>query len=310
MELRQLEYLVAVVDHGGFRAAARVRHTSQPPLTTAIRSLERELGVKLLERTTRGSVPTAAGHEFTGHARVILRQVEEARGIRDRRKPGIRRTLRVGITGGMLTAAELTAPIFDAFRLSQPDVDLVTQEMTFADQTALLKDGRVDIALVRPPIVDPAIEVVPIAEEPRCFVVGPSHPLHGAERVALSDVLGHPMLALDAPPEWAAFWQLDRERGRPNVSPLAPPVASMDGLTIALCTSSAAITASESTARQTTWPYLSFVRLAEVSPSVTAIAFRRGDKRRTIQELVEAAVVAAERNIGLLPGGRIPARAS
>jgi DNA-binding transcriptional LysR family regulator len=306
MELRQLEYFVAVVEHGGFRAAARLHHTSQPPLTIAIRNLERELGETLLVRTTRGSVPTAAGHEFIGHAREILRQVEEARGIRHRRLHGVRATLRVGITGGMVTAAELTAPIFDAFRSAEPDVDLVTQELTFADQTALLKDGRVDIALVRAPIVDPAIEMVPIAEEPRCFVVGPSHPLHGSKSVSLSDALEHPMLALDAPPEWAAFWQLDAERGGPNVSPAAPAVASMDGMTIALCTSSAAITVSASAARQTTWPYLSFIQLAEVRPSVTAIAFRRSDNRGAIRQLVQAGAAAAERNIGLLPGGTVP----
>jgi DNA-binding transcriptional LysR family regulator len=308
MDLRQLQYLVSVVDEGGFRAAARRLHIAQPPLSTTIRQLERELGVPLLERTPRGTTPTPAGVELVVRARAILGQVDDARlSISRRTRSVAMRTLRVAVLAGPLAAGELTAPLFAALRDCRPDVDIVTEETTFTDQLSALKDGLVDIALVRPPLSDASIEFVPIAEEPRCLVVGASNPLAGAEEIALEEALRQPMLALAAPEEWSAYWQLDAQRGGPNVYVGAAAVGSVNATQMALMTTRAAITVSESTTRLASSPYITAVRITGIPPSVTAVAYRRGDTRREIQQYVEAIAGAAERNIHLLPGGKIPA---
>jgi LysR family hca operon transcriptional activator len=79
MELRHLRYLVAVAEEGSFSNAAERRlHTAQPSLSRQIRDLEREVGVKLLERRARGITLTAAGRVFLDHARLALLQVEAA----------------------------------------------------------------------------------------------------------------------------------------------------------------------------------------------------------------------------------------
>ncbi|CAB3762249.1 hypothetical protein LMG29739_03826 [Paraburkholderia solisilvae] len=88
MELRHLRYFVAVAEEGSLLTAAQRRlHTSQSSLSWQIRDLESEVGVKLLERRTRGVALTAAGIVFLDHARLALLQVEAATdGARNSRK--------------------------------------------------------------------------------------------------------------------------------------------------------------------------------------------------------------------------------
>src|SRR5512135_2285951 len=73
MDLRQLRYAVAVVDHGGFTRAAEAMHVAQPSLSQSVRALEAELGTELFHRTPRSVVLTAAGEAFLGPARQALR---------------------------------------------------------------------------------------------------------------------------------------------------------------------------------------------------------------------------------------------
>ena len=77
MDLRQLEYVIAVVDEGGFTRAARSVHVSQPALSQAVRSLERELGVELFNRSGRTVALTSAGEALLGPARTTAPASQE-----------------------------------------------------------------------------------------------------------------------------------------------------------------------------------------------------------------------------------------
>ena len=79
MELRQLAYLIGIVRAGSFSGAASALHVAQPALSRQIALLERELGVLLLTRNSRGIVPTPAGEEFFARAIEILRNVEDSK---------------------------------------------------------------------------------------------------------------------------------------------------------------------------------------------------------------------------------------
>jgi LysR family nitrogen assimilation transcriptional regulator len=79
MELRQLRYFVAIVDHGSLSRAALVLHVAQPALTQQLRQLEDELGAQLLHRSAQGVTSTDAGRLFYQHALAILKQVADAR---------------------------------------------------------------------------------------------------------------------------------------------------------------------------------------------------------------------------------------
>lgn len=78
MDLRQLRYFVAAAEEGGIRKASYVLHVSQPPISVALRRLERELGTELLVRSRKGVHLTAAGTEFLVHARHILQATADA----------------------------------------------------------------------------------------------------------------------------------------------------------------------------------------------------------------------------------------
>src|SRR3954470_17270934 len=75
MELRQVEYVVGVIDHGGFTRAAAELHVTQPSLSQGIRTLEAELGALLFHRLGRSVVLTSAGEAFEGPARQLLRDL-------------------------------------------------------------------------------------------------------------------------------------------------------------------------------------------------------------------------------------------
>src|SRR4051812_1767075 len=79
MELRQLRYFVAIVDHGSLSRAARVLHIAQPALTQQLQQLEQELGARLLHRSAQGMLSTDAGRVFYEHAQAILKQVSDAK---------------------------------------------------------------------------------------------------------------------------------------------------------------------------------------------------------------------------------------
>jgi DNA-binding transcriptional LysR family regulator len=307
MDLRQLQYLVAIADEGGFRPAARRLLTAQPALSLAIQRLEHELGVCLLDRSTKGVTPTAAGLEMVARARQILAQVDDARRcLRDRNGGQHQHTLRVGVIAGPLSAGELTTPIFDAVRSALPNSRIATQELTFANQLAPILDGTVDVAIVRPPLEHPDLVLIPIAEEPRCLLVNSSHELAGERELGIHDVLDQPMLPLAAPENWASFWHLDEVRGHSLVYPDTEPIASVNAVHLALLTTPAAITVSESTTRLAPSPNISSIRLIDAAQSVTGIAYRRDQRRPDVVTFVEAAKQAVIHNIALLLGGGVP----
>lgn len=107
MELRQLEYFVAVVDEANFTRAAERLHVAQPGVSAQIKRLERELGQELLDRSGRTVRPTEAGRAVLPHARAALASVHSARDVVD----ALNGLVRGSVSVGMVTAcasADLT----------------------------------------------------------------------------------------------------------------------------------------------------------------------------------------------------------
>jgi DNA-binding transcriptional LysR family regulator len=305
MDLRQLRYVVAVSEAGGFRPAARTLHTAQPPISAAIQQLEIELGAKLFERTKRGVVPTRAGRDLVVRAREILAQIEMARDAMRHSDSRRRLTIRIAVLNGELVGGELTVPIIDALRLRFEGAEIVLRDIGFVEQVEALRSGEVDFAFVRPPIIGPDLAVVPIAQEPRCLVVGRQHPLAQAERLSVDHILDLPTLGLLAPPEWAMMWQLDDLRGGPLLDESIGPIHSVPGAQLALATSNAAITMTKSTIRLSPSPLVRGIAVDGLSPSVFAVAHRRSDTRRITRDAIDVIAAAAAASIHLVPEGEL-----
>jgi DNA-binding transcriptional LysR family regulator len=306
MDLRQLTYFVATAEQGGVRAAARRLHISQPQVSQALRRLEGELGVELMHRSPRGIELTTEGLELLAHSRDILDRVDHARSaLRKMAEPGSS-ALRIGVMAGVLSAGELLAPILAAYREARPDVAVQLQDLAFAAHVAPLVEGLVDVAIVRTPATHPELEVTPLAQEPRVVMVGAAHELAGASHLAVEDTLQFPTLPLDAPKEWADFWQLNDYRGGPNWEPKVAPVRTVAEAQFALATHNLLITSPGALGRLAPNPLVRVIALTGASPTVIAVVRRRRDRRRALTQFVQSAQAAAERFIDLLPAGALP----
>jgi DNA-binding transcriptional LysR family regulator len=195
MELRQLEYFVAVAEEANFtRAAARV-HISQSGVSAQIRQLERELGATLFDRSGRTATLTTAGRLALAHARAALAAAEAVQQSVDDVNDLVQGTLVVG----MVTACTVTA-LFDAlstFHHAHPGVEITLIEETSDQLTERVRAGTVDLALVGSAATPPAdLEALEIVSERLVAAVPPGHPLARRSSADLDDVLAHPVVCM------------------------------------------------------------------------------------------------------------------
>src|SRR5437899_1289425 len=145
LELRHLRYFAAVADELNFSRAAERLHMAQPPLSAAIRQLERELGVELFSRTSREVKLTDAGRAFLDGARRTLAEADRA--VQDAKRTGAGELgrLRLGFSWSM--RFETLPAIGRALRRDHPDVQLLAQEMWNAHMGPAFANGSIDVAL-------------------------------------------------------------------------------------------------------------------------------------------------------------------
>lgn len=198
MALRQLEYFVQVADHGSFTRASAYLRIAQPALSRQVRSLEIELRQSLMKRNGRGVTLTEAGQRLLAHARGILQQVERAR--LDLADP-------MGATGGRLAIAlppsvsrTLTGPLVAAFREQLPRATLSVVEGLSAYALEWLAIGRVDCAVVYNVTPSPAVDLVPVLDEPLFLVSarGRRQPLAGPV-LTLAELAEQPLVIPSRP---------------------------------------------------------------------------------------------------------------
>jgi DNA-binding transcriptional LysR family regulator len=171
MELRQLEYLAAVVSHGSFGRAAQAIYVTQSALSQQIARLEDELGLTLLYRGPKGVEPTPAGLEFLDHARAILGRVSEARAMVDDHLGAIRGVARVAATS---YDARALPEALASFHRAHPQVQLAFQHASAAQIVEQLATGAADVAVLAVdgsgPRLPDHISSQILVEEPLCLL--------------------------------------------------------------------------------------------------------------------------------------------
>lgn len=178
MKLQQFEALVAVVDEGGIRAAARALHVSQAAVTKSMRLLEEQAGTPLLKRGARGVTLTDAGQRLLARARVITRQVALAREDLRQAEGDDSGTLRVGVTP-FLTLTVL-GEAFRWFRQRYRRVELQLIEGLTLRVLPRLRDGSLDLAAVAADIDefgDDEFQCQRLLVAPQRIVVREGHPV-------------------------------------------------------------------------------------------------------------------------------------
>ena len=200
METRELRYFVAVAEELHFGRAAQRLGIAQPPLSRAIRQLERRLGVELLERTSRSVTLTEAGSVLLREGRAALDAVDAA--DRRTRRAALAATGHPGLV--LVTKAgasdELLAKLLDAYAAEPGAVAVDVLLCGPAEQERLLRDGRADVALLHLPFDSTAgFDTEELYTEGQVVILPAEHPLTSRPHVRTADVAALPGLPL---PRW------------------------------------------------------------------------------------------------------------
>lgn len=187
MDTRNLKYFLAIVDAGSVTRAAEILDIAQPALSQALTRMERDLGVKLFERTRRGARLTAAGDAIVEDIRLSVARIDAAS----------HRAKEIGAQrGGRLTIGFASAALFNllpraiaALRQEVPNVELTLKEMSNAEQASALEKGTIDIGLLHTPVaVGGRMREKLIVRERLLAVLPLSFPLGDDGKVGLHDL--------------------------------------------------------------------------------------------------------------------------
>lgn len=147
MNLRRLKYFIKIVDTGSLTQAAEVLHIAQPALSQQVATLESEMGKKLLIRTKRGVTPTESGQMLYAHARIILRQCEQAQIAVTHAGYSLNESVTVGLAPGAADSSLIT-PLLQIIHENLPDVALSVLEDNSTVLNEKLMAGHIDMALL------------------------------------------------------------------------------------------------------------------------------------------------------------------
>ena len=195
MNLRDLNYLVALADHRHFGRAAAASFVSQPTLSTQIRKLEDELGVSLVERAPRKVMLTPVGRDIAERARRILSEVDQLKESARRTRDPEAGSVRLGIfpTLGPYLLPHIVPRIRERF----PRLELLLVEEKTDVLLRQLREGRLDAGILALPVHDESLHVEALFEEPFVLATPSGHPLARRSSLGLRDLAREHLLLLE-----------------------------------------------------------------------------------------------------------------
>ncbi|MPQ97412.1 LysR family transcriptional regulator [Modestobacter sp. I12A-02628] len=193
MEIRHLRCFLAVADELHFgRAAARL-HMTQPPLSQQVRSLERELGTRLFERSSRRVALTAAGEALLAPARRILDEEAVASRVVDAARVGQVGRVRIGFAG--TTAYGVLPTLRRRVAREFPGIEMVLHSQVYSEAAAgLVQDGELEFGFVSLP-VRPALDWLPLTVERLVCALPAGHRLSEADHVDITELAAEEFVA-------------------------------------------------------------------------------------------------------------------
>ena len=279
LNLQRARCFQVVAEELHFGRASDRLHLAQPAVSRHIKVLETELGVILFERTSRQVALTRAGRLFLKDITPVLSEADAA--IRNaRRSSRSHQTLIVGFMAGTTVAAAVRKTL-----LSHSDATIELHQLEWMNQASALRDGTVDVALVRFPIDTTALRVETLYTEPRGALLPADHRLAGKDHICLSDIADEPVVRHRHGGIWDDYWTVSP---RPDGT---TPATGATVVTIAekleIVASGAAITFLPQSAaaayhrRDVVW-----VPIDDIEPSVVAVAWPTRRKPRLVADFI------------------------
>ncbi|OTA18662.1 transcriptional regulator OxyR [Xenorhabdus beddingii] len=195
MNIRDLEYLVALAEYRHFRRAADACHVSQPTLSGQIRKLEDELGVMLLERTSRKVLFTQQGMLLVEQAKTVLREVKVLQEMASLQGESMSGPLHIGL---IPTIAPYLLPlIIPELHKLFPKLEMYLHEAQTQNLLAQLDSGKLDCAILALVKETEAFIEVPLFEEPMKLAVYEEHKWADRDQIKMSELSGEKLLMLE-----------------------------------------------------------------------------------------------------------------
>ena len=195
MNLRDLEYLVALAEHQHFRLAAEACYVSQPTLSGQIRKLEIELGLILLERTSRKVLFTASGLQLVAQARKVLEEARLLKEMAQQHTEEMAGPLHIGL---IPTVGPYLLPhIIPGLRKEFPDLEIYLHEAQTNQLVSQLENGEIDCALLALVKETQHFIEVPICDESMYLAVAVDHDWADRDQVAMKELSGRQLLMLE-----------------------------------------------------------------------------------------------------------------
>ena len=300
LEARQLRYFVAVAEELHFGRAAERLGMAQPPLSRAIRELERQLGVRLLQRTTRQVALTPAGEVLLRGARTALDAISAA-GRRAQHAgqptPRLRLALKADVDGGLLPR------ILEAYASEEAALPVELVLGRFGEQAQMLCDGRADAALLLRPFDDRGLDYEPLATEPFLIAMAAADPLAARPCLRLADLAGYslpdgsPADQGVAPGPYRSLGEPDQQPGPTgNGTPTAstagsksdlPQIFRLVELGSILCFFPSSLT------RRYPRPEIAYRPVSDLEPATLAVAWSQDSHSAAVAAFVRVATAVA-----------------
>lgn len=286
MELRHFTAFITVAEELHFGRAAERLHVTQPALSQMIRSLEKQLGVPLFERTTRRVRLTPSGEAMLRPAEAIRDQVDGARRIARAAQEGVVGRVRIGFGG---TSGYSILPLLvREVANRQPGISLDLHPQMYCGEASIaIRDGVIDLAVISPP-APAGIDVHVIRQERVMVAVSTGHEFAGRDVVSMSDLAEQPFISY-APSHGSqvreVMMRLANETGfLPHIVQEAPDPYSL----LALVGAQVGIAIVVESSDHIRIDGVSYIRLAEGGDAFTlALGWRRNNPSKALTRVVE-----------------------
>ena len=290
MELRHLRYFVTLAEELHFGRAAERLHIAQPPLSQQIRQLETELGFELFHRTKRKVQLTEAGQVFLDEVQQIFKQLEQAIQVGRQTSRGEMGQLVVGFVSS--APYNILPIILRSFRSSVPEVRLELHELTTNEQFRWLRESRIDVGFVRPPIED-TFNFETIFQESLMVALPDTHLLANESDVSLRSLKNEPFILfprLLAPGLYDLIISLCQQAGfSPNVTQEAIQMQTI----VSLVAGGLGIAIVPESLQNLQRTGVVYKIIQEPTPKTAiAIIWRQNDRSATVQKFLEIARLA------------------
>jgi DNA-binding transcriptional LysR family regulator len=280
LDLRLVEYFVAVAEELHFgRAAARL-HIAQPSLSQQIRRLEQQLGVALLQRTSRKVELTPAGRTLLSEGRRLLAQ--SRRTARATRAAAAQRLI-VGFSGS--AGSGLLPDALAAFAEHHASVHVAVRELLL-DSVDEVLSGQVDVAFTRLLPGQTDLEVDVVAREPRVVAVAVTHPLAARKALTFADLRAESFvtnpIATGTPDRWLAE---QHRHGLPGT--VSAQAASVPEILTLVAAGRGVCLVPESVARDSPRADVAYLEVSDADPAVVSLARAPGSRRAVVDAFTQ-----------------------